>query len=103
MDMILTGRAVSADEALAIGLANRVVPDGQALDAGVALGKELAALPQVCLRNDRRSALDQWALDEPAAIGREYELGLATLTSGESVAGAARFRDGAGRHGAGTS
>jgi enoyl-CoA hydratase len=103
MDMILTGRAVTAEEALAIGLVNRVVPDGQALDAAVMLGKDLAALPQVCMRNDRRSALDQWALDEPAAIGREYELGLATLTSGESLAGAARFRDGAGRHGASAS
>lgn len=100
MDMILTGRAVEADEALAIGLANRVVPDGEALSAAVGLARQVAAFPQGCLRNDRRSALDQWSLDWDAATAREIELGLETLASGETAAGAARFADGQGRGGA---
>lgn len=100
MDMILTGRAVEADEALAIGLANRVVPDGEALSAAVGLARQVAAFPQGCLRNDRRSALDQWSLDWDAATAREIELGLETLASGETAAGAARFAGGQGRGGA---
>ncbi len=103
MDLILTGRGVEAEEALSMGLVNRVVPAGGALDAAVALARELAALPQLCLRHDRRAALDQWGLDERAAMGREFELGWATLASGDSVEGATRFRDGAGRHGASAS
>ncbi|MDO8296071.1 MAG: crotonase/enoyl-CoA hydratase family protein [Caulobacter sp.] len=100
MDLILTGRPVAADEALAMGLANRVVPDGQALDAATALARRIAAFPQGCLRNDRRSALDQWSLDWDAATTREVELGFETLDSGETVAGAARFASGQGRGGA---
>lgn len=100
MDMILTGRPVAAPEALAIGLANRVVPSGQALDAALALAAQLSAFPQACLRSDRASALDQWSLDWDAATAREIELGRATLASGESRDGAARFASGAGRHGA---
>jgi enoyl-CoA hydratase len=100
MDMILTGRPVGAQEALAIGLANRVVPRGQALDAALALAAQLSAFPQACLRSDRASALDQWSLDWDAATAREIELGRATLASGESRDGAARFASGAGRHGA---
>jgi enoyl-CoA hydratase len=100
MDLILTGRSVDADEALAMGLVNRVVPAGRAREAAVALARELAGLPPRCLRSDRRAALDQWGLTEVAAIQREYELGAATLASGESAAGASRFRDGSGRHGA---
>jgi enoyl-CoA hydratase len=99
LDMILTGRAVKADEALAWGLANRVVDDGQALAAAVQLGRELAALPQTCLRSDRRSAIEQWSLDEPAALAREFSLGMETVASGESASGAARFSAGAGRGG----
>jgi enoyl-CoA hydratase len=100
LDLILTGREVRADEALAIGLANRLAPAGGALDAAVALAKELAALPQECLRGDRLSAYEQWDLSWPAATSNELRHGLATLRSGETVAGAARFAAGAGRHGA---
>jgi enoyl-CoA hydratase len=99
MDLLLTGRAVGAAEALAMGLVDRVVPDGSARAAAVALAAELAALPQAALRSDRLSALEQWGLDERAAIANEFRHGLATLDSGESLAGAARFAAGAGRHG----
>ncbi len=98
MDMILTGRSVDAAEALAIGLANRVVPPGEALGAAVALATELAALPQTCLREDRRSALDQWGLDEDAALAQEFVHGQTSLAA-DALAGAARFAAGAGRHG----
>jgi enoyl-CoA hydratase len=100
MDLVLTGRAVGAAEALAIGLVDRVVPDGTARQAAVALAGELAALPQTALRGDRLSAIEQWGLDERAAIANELRHGIATLASGESTAGATRFASGAGRHGA---
>jgi len=100
MDLILTGRGVGAAEALAMGLVDRVVPDGAARRAAVALAGELAALPQAALRGDRRSAIEQWGLDDEAAVANELRHGMATLASGESVAGAARFASGAGRHGA---
>jgi enoyl-CoA hydratase len=99
MDLMLTGRPVDAREALAIGLANRVAPAGEALAHAAMLANELAAFPQTCLRNDRRSALEQWDLEESAAIDNEIARGLDTLRSGESVAGAQRFTSGAGRHG----
>ena len=99
LDMILTGRAVGAQEALQMGLANRVVPEGAALEASVVLAKELAGLPQNCLRSDRRSTYDQWPLGLTDALARETELGLATIRSGETRSGAARFAAGAGRHG----
>jgi enoyl-CoA hydratase len=99
MDLILTGRAVDSSEALAMGLANRVAPDAQALAVAVSLAKSIAAFPQTCLRNDRLSAMQQWDLDESAAIDNEVERGLNTLRSGETAAGAARFSGGAGRHG----
>ena len=99
MDLILTGRPVGADEALRIGLVDRVVDDGQALDHAVALASELAALPQRCLRNDRASAIDQWDLDTDAAMRAEIRGGLDTLASGEALEGARRFAAGAGRHG----
>jgi enoyl-CoA hydratase len=100
LDLVLTGRAVDAPEALAMGLANRVVPKGQAIDAALALAVQIAALPQVCLRSDRQSLLEQWALPEDEALRHEFRLGLATLASGESVEGATRFAGGEGRHGA---
>jgi enoyl-CoA hydratase len=99
MDLILTGRPFGAEEALAIGLANRVVDDGQAAAAAIALGRQIAAFPQGCMRNDRRSALEQWSLDWDAATAREIELGFETLNSGETVAGATRFVGGQGRGG----
>jgi enoyl-CoA hydratase len=99
MDLILTGRPVAADEALAMGLANRAVPDGQALEAAIALARQIAAFPQGCMRNDRQSALEQWSLDWDSATAREIALGYETLNSGETAAGAARFTDGQGRGG----
>ena len=97
MDMILTGRAVGAEEALAIGLANRVVPPGQARQAAEELAADLARLPQGCLRADRLSALNQWGRPETEAMDAEF----ASLSgvAGELLAGARRFADGAGRHG----
>jgi enoyl-CoA hydratase len=99
MDLILSGRGVGAEEALAIGLVSRVVAPGTALAAAVAWAHELAALHQVCLRNDRRSAIDQWSLPVDEALGHETRLGLASLASGEALEGAARFTGGAGRGG----
>jgi enoyl-CoA hydratase len=102
LDMILTGRAVGADEALRIGLANRVVPDGEACSAAVALAHELATLPPICLRADRKSVFDQWGAEVDDALLTEYAGGLDVIRSGETTAGAQRFASGAGRHGAST-
>jgi enoyl-CoA hydratase len=99
MDMILTGRPVAADEALSFGLANRVVPTGQALDAALQLAEALCAFPQTCLRGDRQSVLAQWHLSEPEAIAQEFQYGMAALQAGETVSGAKRFSSGRGRHG----
>jgi len=97
MDMILTGRSVGADEALAIGLANRMVPKGQARKAAEELAAELARSPQGCLRADRLSALHQWGRSEADAM--DFEFGSLTRVAAEAIAGARRFADGAGRHG----
>lgn len=100
MDMILTGRSVGAAEALSFGLANRMVPRGQARAAAEDLAADLAALPQQCLRSDRLSAIGQWGLTEQDAMAAEFtSLG---RVSAEAVSGARRFADGAGRHGAPT-
>ncbi len=99
MDMILTGRGVSGEEALRIGLANRVVDTGNALDAARQLARELAAFPQRCLRSDRRSAYEAWTMPLTQALANEYRHGIETIRSGETRAGAERFRAGAGRHG----
>jgi enoyl-CoA hydratase len=98
MDLVLTGRPVDAAEAHAIGLVNRVVAPGEARAAAEALAAELARLPQVCMRQDRLSLLEQEALDEPQALVNEFAHGLTSLASG-ALEGAARFASGAGRHG----
>ena len=98
LDLILTGRPVLAEEALRIGLADRVVDDGGARAAAEALAHELAELPQACLRSDRRSVYEGLALPLQEAMRRELRLGRASLEA-EGVAGAARFAAGAGRHG----
>ncbi|MGH8460678.1 MAG: crotonase/enoyl-CoA hydratase family protein [Stenotrophobium sp.] len=100
LDLILTGRAVDAHEAFQIGLANRVVAAGKAMQAAEKLALQIAAFPQACMRGDRNSAYRQCGLDESAAIAHEFQQGLATLKSGETLAGASRFSQGGGRHGA---
>jgi enoyl-CoA hydratase len=100
LDLILTGRGVSGEEARLMGLANRLVEPGTARAAAVVLATELSALPQFCLRHDRLSSYQQWALDLPDALLLEYEHGLEVLKSGEARDGATRFAAGAGRHGA---
>jgi len=99
MDMILTGRAVGAAEALALGLANRVVAKGEALAAAQALARDLAALPQRCLRSDRRSATEQAGLSLAEALARETALGLEVVLGEEIREGISRFASGEGRHG----
>src|SRR5450631_3598782 len=99
LDLILTGREVGAEEALGLGLVNRIVPDGTARDAAVAWGRALAALPQACLRNDRRSTVAQWGLSVEDAMAVELRLGLDSLASPDAQEGATRFSSGAGRGG----
>jgi len=100
MDLILTGRAVGADEALGLGLANRVVAEGDALRSALELARQIAAFPQQCVRNDRLSARRQHGAPTLRhALPQEFELGRATLASGETESGARRFVAGAGKHG----
>ena len=99
MDLILTGRGVSGEEAERIGLANRVVEPGKALEAAKQLAHELARLPQAALRSDRLSAIEQWELGWEQAVLNEFRLGIATVATGETEAGARRFAAGIGRHG----
>jgi len=99
LDLILTGRAVSAQEAHAMGLVNRVVSKGASRGAAETLAQEIASLPQTCLRSDRASAYESLGHPTREAMAHEFRLGLATLASGESLEGAARFAAGAGRHG----
>lgn len=91
LDMVLTGRSVRAEEALAMGLVNRVVPTGQGRAAAEELAREIAAFPQVCLRNDRKSVYEQAGLEMGPALAHEFALGLSTIDSGEARTGAARF------------
>ncbi len=98
MDMVLTGRPVGAEEALAFGLANRVVSDGSSRQAAEEMAHQLTGFPQTCLRQDRLSMIEQWGLDEQAALANELKHGMVSLA--EVEAGLERFRAGAGRHGA---
>lgn len=98
MDLVLTGRPVAAQEALAIGLVNRLCAPGTALETAQQLARELAAFPQTCLRQDRLGVLDQWGRTEPEALAHELDRGLVSLRS-DALSGAARFSAGAGRHG----
>jgi enoyl-CoA hydratase len=100
LDLILTGRPVDAREALAMGLANRVVPDGQSLVAAQAVAAEIAKFPQLTMRGDRASAYEQFSMSIDDALANEFRHGLASLASGEAVEGATRFKAGKGRHGA---
>ncbi len=99
LDLILTGRGVSGQEALRMGLANRLVEPGQALNAALDLARSLGRLPQICLRSDRLSLYEQWSLPTEEAIRNEFRRGLSVIESGETASGAARFASGAGRHG----
>jgi enoyl-CoA hydratase len=98
MDMILTGRPVGSAEALAMGLANRVVPDGQARAEAERLAAQIAAFPQTCLRHDRLSVLEQDGRGEADAMAGEFGHGLVSLAA-DTITGAGRFASGAGRHG----
>jgi enoyl-CoA hydratase len=100
LDLILTGRGVSGQEASMMGLANRLVPPGRALDEAIAMAHQLAGLPQRCLRSDRASAFEQWDLSFEEAMANETRHGLEVIASGETREGARRFAGGAGRHGA---
>ncbi len=99
MDMILTGRGVSGQEALRMGLANRLTAKGEALTAARELAAEIAEFPALCMRGDRRSAYEQWDKDLDTALLRETAIGLEVIQSGETARGAAKFAGGAGRHG----
>src|SRR6266404_8797940 len=88
LDLILTGRGVSGDEALRMGLANRLVPPGTALDAAIALATEIASRPQAALRSDRLSSYEQWSLSLSEAITNEFQRGMQVIASGETVDGA---------------
>jgi enoyl-CoA hydratase len=100
MDLILTGRPVSGDEAKQMGLANRLTAPGNALAGATDLAQAISDFPQRCVRSDRQSATEQWGLSEAEALANEIELGMGTIRSGETQEGASRFASGEGRHGA---
>ena len=99
LDLILTGRGVSGDEALRMGLANRLTEKGAALESALTLARELCGFPQGCMRSDRQSSYDQWSKSLPEALEHETVLGREVIASGETREGAARFASGKGRHG----
>lgn len=99
LDLILTGRGVSGDEALRMGLANRLTEPGDTLAAATQLALDLAQFPQLCLRSDRLSSYRQWSMDLDAALTEETRLGREVISSGETRDGATRFAEGKGRHG----
>jgi enoyl-CoA hydratase len=100
MDMILTGRGVSGEEAVAMGLVNRMVEPGMALDAAIELADSIARFPQRCMRSDRLSSMTQWSASLDDALREETRLGLEVIRSGETQEGAKLFASGSGRHGA---
>jgi enoyl-CoA hydratase len=99
LDMILTGRGVAGEEALAIGLANRLVASGETLAAAIDLARQITNFPRGAMRADRLSAYEQWGMALPDALANEFEHGIAVIRSGETREGAARFAQGAGRGG----
>jgi len=99
LDMILTGRPIGSEEALRMGLANRVVPSGQAREQAEALARQIATFPWNCVVSDRRSAYEALELSFEEAMRNEFKLGLETIASGETAEGASRFAGGSGRHG----
>jgi enoyl-CoA hydratase len=99
MDMILTGRGVSGDEAVQMGLVNRLTEKGDTLRAARELAAQIAAFPQRCMRSDRMSTYEAWTMPQTEAMVNEYRHGIDTVNSGETREGAARFAAGAGRHG----
>jgi len=99
LDLILTGRGVSGEEALRMGLANRLVPRGQALAAAMSLAREIASRPQTALRSDRLCSYEQWSLALDEALGVEYRRGMATLETGEMIGGLERYASGGWREG----
>jgi len=99
LDLILTGRPVKAAEAKAIGLVNRIVPQGEARSAAEKLARQISEFPQACMRSDRLSAYEQWELPFQEAIQNEFKHGMATVQQGETLQGAVRFSKGEGRHG----
>src|SRR6266568_4039443 len=99
LDIILSGRGVSGQETLMMGLANRLVPRGEAREGALSLARELARFPQRCLRSDRLSSYEQWGMPLEQALGNETRRGLEVINSGETREGARRFASGHGRHG----
>ena len=99
LDLLLTGRPVTAQEAHEMGLVNRVAAEGNAFEDAVELATEIARFPQACMRSDRLSSYQQWDLGIDAAMANEFRLGVETIASGETQAGAKRFASGKGRHG----
>jgi enoyl-CoA hydratase len=99
LDMILTGRPVPGREAVEMGLANRIVETGRALEEAVSMAEQIASFPELCMRSDRWSSLEQWELSLEAALSNEFQRGVEVLSSGESTEGAVSFARGEGRHG----
>jgi enoyl-CoA hydratase len=94
LDLILTGRGVSGEEALRMGLANRLVPPGRALEVAIALAREVASRPQAALRHDRLSSYEQWSMALPAALACEYDHGMAAVATAELGGGLERYASG---------
>ena len=99
LDLVLTGRPVEAKEAYNMGLANRVVPHGMALEEAENLAREIAAFPSICMNSDRMGVYEQWSLPLEEAMKNEFRRGMKVIESGESLNGAARFKEGDGKHG----